>query len=164
MSGASRAGIVIAALAGGVVGGLVSHMMLCPASRVGATPLTLLDVDRLRLRGADGTTVAELAAPGKGGAVLNLLSAQGDLRLQLGSYDGSVVASEKGLPLLGFSDNSHRLRLLLRVAGRNESPVLVFKVTRGADRMVVGLALADGNEEPFIATFDRDGKKHLLTG
>lgn len=148
MSGSSRAGIVIAALAGGVVGGLVSHVVLCPASRVGASTLAPLDVDRLRLRGADGTTLAELAAPGNGGAVLNLLSARGDLRLQLGTYDGSVVASEKGLPLIGLSDNSQRLRLLLRVAGKNESPVLVFKDTRGATAWWSGSRLPTGARSP----------------
>lgn len=86
------------------------------------------------------------------------------LRLQLGTYDGSVSRSEKGLPLVGLSDNGQRLRFLLRLAGKNESPVLVFKDTRGADRMVIGLRLADGSQEPFIATFDRNGKKQLLTG
>ena len=164
MNGANRAGIVIGILAGSAVGGAVTHLVWCRETPAATSAPAPVDVDRFRLRSADGTTVAELAAPGKGGAVLNLLSAEGDLRLQLGTYDGSVSRSEKGLPLVGLSDNGRRLRLLLRLAGKNESPVLVFKDTRGADRMVIGLGLAEESEEPFIATFDRNGKKQLLTG
>ena len=33
-----------------------------------------------------------------------------------------------------------------------------------SDRMVLGLALNDAGEEPFLAYFDREGVKHTLLG
>ena len=96
--------------------------------------------------------------------VLRMYNQDGQERLQLGTYDGSQKRSEKGLPFIGFSDNDRQLRLLFRLAGPNQSPVLVFKDTNHRDRMVIGLAMADGDEEPFIAFFDESGDKHLLMG
>lgn len=96
--------------------------------------------------------------------VIRLYGPDGRERLQLGTYDGSYSKAEKGLPLIGFSDNKGGLRLLFRLAGRNESPVLVFKDSHHRDRMVIGLGLNENKEEPFIAFFDKSGKKHLLMG
>jgi len=105
--------------------------------------------------------VNELDRPG---GVVNLYGPDGKPRLEIGSYSGSVSASERGQPLIAFHDNRQRLRLLFRLAGSNDAPVLVFKDTDGRDRMVIGLALTDGGEEPFIVSFDEDGKKTLVTG
>jgi hypothetical protein len=96
--------------------------------------------------------------------MISLMGADGKQRIQLGSYDGSYSKSEKGLPLIGFSDNQGGLRMLFRLAGSNESPVLVFKDRKHRDRMVIGLSLNGNSEEPFIAFFDKSGKKHLLMG
>jgi len=84
--------------------------------------------------------------------------------MQLGSYDGSHSPAEKGLPFTGFMDNRGDLRLLFRLAGGNESPVLVFKDRKHRDRIVLGLGLNDRGEEPFLATFDKKGRKHLVFG
>jgi hypothetical protein len=84
--------------------------------------------------------------------------------VQVGTYSGHYSATEEGLPLVGLFDNAEKLRLLLRLAGPNESPVLVFKDGKGHDRMVLGLALNDAGEEPFLAYFDREGVKHTLLG
>jgi len=54
--------------------------------------------------------------------------------------------------------------MLLRLAGSNESPVLVIKDRKGTDRLVLGLDLNGENEEPFLATFDAQGQKHLVFG
>jgi len=107
---------------------------------------------------------ALLWAPAGGGGQLGLMGADGEQRLGLGTYDGSYAKSETGLPFVGLSDNRQGLRLLFRLAGKNESPVLVFKDTRHRDRMVIGLGMSDAGEEPFIAFFDASGKKHLLMG
>jgi len=65
---------------------------------------------------------------------------------------------------MGLSDNKGELRMLFRLFGPNEVPVLIFKDSQHRDRMVLGLDLYDNDEEPFIATFDKSGKKQLLVG
>jgi hypothetical protein len=82
-------------------------------------------------------------------------------RMAMGTY---AASGEKGLPFMGLSDNKGDLRLLFRLFGPNEVPVLIFKDSHHRDRMVIGLGLNDSGEEPFIATFDKSGKKHLLMG
>jgi hypothetical protein len=98
------------------------------------------------------------------GSMLNLNGPDGKLRVQAGYYDGSYSAAERGQPLVALYDNSHNIRLLLRLAGHNESPVLVFKDTNHRDRMVIGLGMEGAEQEPFIAVFDKNGGKKLLTG
>lgn len=71
----------------------------------------------------------------------------GKQRIQMATYPN---AGEKGYPLMGFSDSRQRLRLLLRLAGPNESPVMIFKDVNGSDRMVLGLNYQGGDEAPFI--------------
>ena len=65
---------------------------------------------------------------------------------------------------MALYDNKHNIRLLLRLAGHNESPVLVFKDTNHRDRMVIGLGMEGADQEPFIAVLDKNGGKKMLTG
>jgi hypothetical protein len=95
------------------------------------------------------------------GSQIFLYGPDNNPRLQMATYSAK---GERGLPLIGFSDNKGGLRLLFRLAGRNESPVLVFKDKKHQDRMVIGLGMTDRGEEPFIAFFDKSGDKHLLMG
>ena len=88
-----------------------------------------------------------------------LYGVDGKQRLQMGTYTAS---SEAGLPLVGFSDNSGNLRLLLRLAGTNESPVLVFKDKNHQDRIVLGLSPNDSSEAPFLTYMDKDGNSRQL--
>ena len=85
----------------------------------------------------------------------------GRQRLQLATYN---APGEKGLPLVGLTDNKDHLRLLLRLGGPNESPVIVIKDSKGQDRLVMGLDMSGPNEEPFLATIDSQGQKHLIFG
>ncbi len=84
---------------------------------------------------------------------------EGKYRLQMGTYTNP---GEQGLPLLGLSDNSDHLRLLLRLAGPNGSPVLVFKDKNGTDRMVIGLTYSGGDEIPFITYTNAAGNSRSL--
>ncbi len=88
------------------------------------------------------------------GSMLTLLGPDGQMRVQAGHYDGSYSQSEKGLPLLCLYDNRHNIRLLLRLAGTNESPVIVFKDTNHQDRMVMGLGMQGSDQDAFIAVID----------
>lgn len=92
---------------------------------------------------------------------MSVTGTDGKQRLQLGVYDGS---GEKGLPMVGLTDNHDRLRMLLRLAGNNESPVIVLKDGQGRDRLVLGLDLNSETEEPFLATFDAQGQKKMVFG
>lgn len=78
----------------------------------------------------------------------------GQVRLQMGTYTAS---GEKGLPLVGLSDNSGRLRMLFRLAGSNEAPVIIMKDTSGHDRLVMGLGMSGNSEAPFLNIVDDSG-------
>lgn len=81
-------------------------------------------------------------------------------RVQIATY---TAASERGLPLVGLFDNRSQLRLLLRLAGTNESPVIVMKDQRGRDRLVLGLGL-NGSGDPFCSITDTQGRKTDVFG
>lgn len=96
----------------------------------------------------------------QGGPAQNFYGADGKIRLQLGTY---TAPGEKGLPLISMNDNQGNIRMLLRLAGGNEAPVLIFKDKNHRDRMVMGLSLS-GTEEPFLVTYDSNGKKTNVFG
>jgi hypothetical protein len=98
--------------------------------------------------------------PGTGAAVV-LNDAAGHQRLQLGTYN---QGAEQGLPLIGLTDNNGHLKMLLRLAGENQSPVLIFKDNKGVDRIVMGLGLSDAGEEPFLSYVDKNGTKTNVFG
>jgi hypothetical protein len=95
------------------------------------------------------------------GSQVYLYGSDDNPRVQMGTYTAS---GEKGLPFIGLSDNKGKLRMLFRLYGPNEVPVLIFKDNHHRDRMVIGLNLNDSDQEPFIVTFDKSGDKHLLMG
>lgn len=85
----------------------------------------------------------------------------GQMRVQIGTYSGT---GERGQPLFALSDVRGHIRLLLRLAGPNESPVLVMKDKAGRDRLVMGLALSGEGQEPFLSITGADGKRHDVFG
>ena len=107
-----------------------SAQWFCPVSPAAADS-RVLQADQLWIYGQDGRQ-----------------------RLQMATY---VNPGEQGLPLIGLSDNSGRLRLLFRLAGPDGSPVLVFKDRNGTDRMVMGLDYSGGDEAPFLRYTDGTG-------
>jgi hypothetical protein len=88
----------------------------------------------------------------------------GKLRLQLATYDGSVRMNEKGLPCFTLYDNSGKLKMVLRLDGPNQGPLLILKDNTGTNRMIMGLDIWDKAEEPFIVTWDKNGKQHDIVG
>jgi hypothetical protein len=79
----------------------------------------------------------------------------GLIRLQMGTYD---KPGERGMPLIGLSDNRGKLKLLLRLAGEYESPVLVMKDNAGRDRIVLGLNPSNPMQDPFMTIYGNDMK------
>lgn len=91
----------------------------------------------------------------------NFYAYDGMIRLQLGTY---TAPGERNLPLVSLNDNSGRIRMLLRLAGGNEAPVLIFKDKQQRDRMVIGLNIVGGDEAAFITTYDAKGVKTNVLG
>ena len=118
----------------GWLGGMAAQF-ICPVTPADAAA-RILQADQLWLYGPDGQH-----------------------RIQLATYSNP---GEQGLPLIGLSDNSGHLRMLLRLAGPNGSPVLVFKDKNGADRMVIGLNYSGADEVPFINYTDAAGNPRSL--
>ena len=85
------------------------------------------------------------------------------LRLQLGTYPGDVRSDETGLPVVTLYDRSNDLKELLRLDGGNQSPLIILK-SHNNNRLIMGLALNDSGEEPFLAYFDQRGVQHMLFG
>lgn len=99
-----------------------------------------------------------------GQAQQNLYGADGKLRIQLGTYTGDIRENEKGLPCLTLYDNSGRLRLLFRLDGPNQGPLIIMKDKSQRNRVIMGLDIWDENEEPFLAIWDKDGKQQNIYG
>lgn len=91
----------------------------------------------------------------------NFYGRDGQLRLQMGTYN---AGGEAGLPMVGLSDNHGHLKMLFRLAGPNESPVIIMKDNAGRDRVVMGLGLNDAAQDPFLATFGANGQKTMVYG
>jgi hypothetical protein len=150
-------------LATGFSGGVLAQLLFSPSTAFAGSGQNL-SAKSIEIMDENGKKAGVLWSHPDAGGLISLLAPDGKQRIQLGICDGSVSKSEKGLPLIGLMDNKGALRLLFRLAGKNESPVLVFKDTKHRDRMVIGLGMNDKSEEPFIAIIDKSGKKHLLTG
>lgn len=97
----------------------------------------------------------------KGYPAQNFYASDGKIRLQQGLYN---APGEDGLPMIGMFDNHQNLKMLFRLAGTNESPVIIMKDDKHNDRLVFGLDLNNPQQEPFMATFDSAGTKKLIFG
>ena len=148
---------------GSFLGGMTMTFLLSPQFSL-AQELKFLQANRFQLVDAKGQARGEGYVPENSGGIFNLYGFDGKMRVQLGSYSGDYAAAEKGQPMAGLYDNHADLRLLLRLAGKNESPVLVMKDKQHRDRIVMGLGLNDPGEEPFLAYFDNAGNKHMVMG
>jgi hypothetical protein len=138
----------------GVIGGIIGA---CVATGAPVVAQMLLEGHRLTLRGSDGQAYLDAAKLSGSGSSLCFYANGTKAPLCLGTY------SEDGLPFIGLGENP-RVQAILRLAGRNQSGVLVFKDKGNHDRMILGLALDNPNEEPFLVTFDKAGKKTVHFG
>jgi len=138
----------------GLLGGLIGAGLVTGAPVIAEM---FLDGSRLTVRGSDGRAFLDAAKLQGPGSSLCFFGDKQQAPLCLGIYP------ENGLPFIGLGENPH-VQALLRLAGSNRSGVLVFKDKGNHDRMILGLALDDPNEEPFLVTFDKAGKKTVHFG
>lgn len=103
------------------------------------------------LVGESGRTSAQITNSGAGTGSLFLYDTDGRARVWAGTY-------EDGDPGIVLNDPQGNAALILRLAGSQHSPVLVFKAN-GQDRMVLGLSMNQKEQEPFLVTFDKSGNQ-----
>lgn len=100
----------------------------------------------------------------KGQVQQNIYGADGKLRLQFGTYTGDIRENEKGLPSFTLYDNDGKLKMVFRLDGPNQGPLIIMKDNSGTNRMIMGLDIWDKAEEPFLVIWDKDGKQHDIVG
>ncbi len=88
----------------------------------------------------------------------------GKLAVQMGTYNDDVRANEEGLPIAGLSDEQGNLRLLFRLDGSDESPLIIMKDTHGRNRIIFGLDINGGEYEPFLVNYDNNASKSVFFG
>ncbi len=107
----------------------------------------------VQLYDAKGKRVGYLGSNNGQQGALFLFDSNGRVLAQLGSYG---AGSESGQSLFGLHDRSGNLRMLQRLHGGQDSPVIVMKDKNGRDRIVMGLEGA--GEVPYLRVTDSYGK------
>jgi hypothetical protein len=139
----------------GFAGGMLGALLVA-ASPAGAQLSALLG-DHLSLRDAHGRRYIDAAKSAGGGHAIFFLDGQDRSRMEVGLYDD-------GLPMVVLESQQHTAKAILRLAGSNHSGVLVFKDKQNRDRMILGLDMNGLDEQPFLVTFDAQGRKKVVFG
>ncbi|MCB1591777.1 MAG: hypothetical protein KDI90_04915 [Alphaproteobacteria bacterium] len=148
--------MLLAGFAGGAAGSFIFQPSpLFAAQGKGALPANTQPIEIFSPVGRRITYMG----PGEiGQGTFLLYNNDQSIRIQMGSYPGT---RERSQPLIGLHDEKERLRLLIRLAGREDSPALILKDSYGRDRLVLGLQ--GPAEEPYIRVMDKNGMvKDLL--
>lgn len=143
--------VLVAGFAGGMAGAVLMQPspLLAAQSSEQAPPKSMLPLD---LYNISGKRVAYMGPGQIHQGTFFLYDAKQNVRIQMGSYTGR---REEGQALIGLHDRHNRLRLLLRIAGHEDAPVMVFKDQYGRDRLEIGLF--GGAEEPYVKVTDKNG-------
>ena len=89
-----------------------------------------------------------------GGSASKFFDPSGQVRLQMGTYP---TGPDAGMPLIALTDEKGKMRVILRLRGERQVPVLIFKDAQERDRLVMGLEDVIG-EEPYMTTYDAAGQ------
>lgn len=108
-------------------------------------PLQAAGRSVLEAFGVQGQRVAYIGPGNAGQGSLFLFNPQGGIEVEMGAYESG---GEKGQSLLGLHGRDGNLRLLLRLYGQKDSPVIVMKDKTGDDKLIIGLE--GNNEAPYI--------------
>lgn len=117
-----------------------------------ATPLKAAGRSVLEVFGGGGQRIGYIGPGNADQGTLFLFNPEGGVQIQMGAYDSG---SEKGQSLLGLHGKNGSLRLLFRLHGANDSPVIVMKDKTGDDKIVIGLE--GNNEVPYIRYRNKKG-------
>lgn len=106
-----------------------------------------------------GRIYARFRKEGGQSAKLSFFNTQGQALLELG-------LDPTGLPEIRLMSqkNNPNPKLVLRLAGTNESAQIVFRDNKNKDRMLMGLDPAKNTEDPYLVYYDKDGKKKTVFG
>lgn len=150
LSGGNRAVLVLAIL--GVVVGVMVGRREAPSSDRRPT---------LRAR------ELRLTDPASSATILLGLSAEESPALWLGrgpeGGSAQLGVHGNGFPFALVSDAAIRNFGLLRVDGRNASPILVYR-TDDVVRLVFGLSMTEAGQPPFLVGYTADGRKDEIVG
>lgn len=93
--------------------------------------------------------------------VQNLKTADGTVRAQIAMFKDENEPNPT--PIITLNDRKGSVRLLLRMAGPYDSPLIILKDQEQKNRVILGTSL-DDKGEPFLATFDRKGNATTIFG
>lgn len=151
-----RITLILAVIAGFIGGLLPGSLKLRTVQASDGYTSQVLSAHEFRLVDKNGAIGAQLAYSGEGTPVLFLFDKNGKPRAEIGTYGD-------GLPCVVLMDEQSRAVGLFRLAGANQSPVLVMK-SDGRDRMIMGLNMNGPGHEPFLVTYDESGQKKEIFG
>ena len=113
------------------------------AFAVAAGPISATRID---LVDAHGKLRAQLGMSKEGPPGMWFMDEKGVVRIAMGLY-------EDGTSHFGLQDKDGNMIQLMRSAGANEAPLLIFK-NKATDRMILGL---NGNLEASFVSYDKAG-------
>jgi len=142
----------------GMIGGMLGAVLVGGAGLAAVEHYGPLRGNGLTLFTAEGRRYLQITkgTDGQSSAVF-FMDGKGRSRMELGLY-------EDGLPSVALEGENHTVKALLRMAGVNQSGVLVFKDKQNRDRMILGLDMSAADEQPFLVTFDPAGHKKVIFG
>jgi hypothetical protein len=108
---------------------------------------------------SSGRVYARFKKEGDASAKLSFFNTQGQPLLEMG-LDPS---GHPEIRLISQKNNPNP-KLVLRLAGSNESAQIVFRDNKSKDRMIMGLDPSKTSEDPFLVYFDKNGKKKTVFG
>lgn len=151
-------GGVVTLIAAGLAGGLLSSALVSGArlQAQDAQPTISSTGFLIPARDYRAGRVVQVAKLDGDGSGLYFYNKEDHNRMMAGIYP-EIPA----LPLLSLAPDGagNSVKGLLRLAGNNHSGVVVIKDNGDHDRLVLGLAINHRDEEPFLAYFDKSGKK-----
>jgi hypothetical protein len=106
-----------------------------------------------------GRIYARLRQEGGQSAKLSFYNTQGKELLSLGLDDGGGPEIRLSSPRQDASP-----KLLVRLAGSNDSAQIVFRDSTGRDRLVMGLDPNRPTEDPFLVYYEKSGKQKSVFG
>jgi len=158
---------LLAAVLGGVFGGLIGAELTAHVPRVAAigpaaaTELpasqAVLSASRFELRDSSGHVRAELAMSADGGPALFFFDSKARNRLVLGLYS----KAEYEAPSVVLNDPQGLAAGIFRLFGPRDTPVLVLK-NQGRDRSIYGLN--PRSTDPFLTSYSSDGTQRDVFG